>query len=145
MGFDVSGAIVKKNYGFVVCGAVFVLWMAFMFFREDMKSEVYAVYEAQPVVEGVAEFRGRESGLAGMGFDVSYRNLNGELKRIWVSKMHFFDFRTSNSIMILNVRGGRIVGKGIRVLEGNYSLCDAPPDAGEMEATEALADGRLCI
>ena len=116
-----------------------------MFFREDMKSEVYAVYEAQPVVEGVAEFRGRESGLAGMGFGVSYRNLNDELKRIWVSKMHFFDFRTSNPIMILNVQGGRIVGKGIRVLEGNYSLCDAPPDAGEMEATEALIDGRLCI
>lgn len=130
---------------FLVCGAVFVLWMAFMFFREDMKSEVYAVYEAQPVVEGVAEFRGRESGLAGMGFDVNYRNLNGELKRIWVYKMHFLDFRTSNPIMVLNVRGGRIVGKGIRVLEGNYLLCDAPPDAGEMEATEALTDGRLCI
>ena len=53
MGFDVSGTIVKKNYGFVVCGAVFVLWMVFMFFRGDVKSEVYAVYEAQPVVEGV--------------------------------------------------------------------------------------------
>lgn len=145
MGFDVSGTIVKKNYDFVVCGAVFVLWMVFMFSRGDVKSEVYAVYEAQPVVEGVAEFRGRESGLAGMGFGVSYRNLNDELKRIWVSKMHFFDFRTSNPIMILNVQGGRIVGKGIRVLEGNYSLCDAPPDAGEMEATEALIDGRLCI
>ena len=47
--------------------------------------------------------------------------------------------------MVLNVRGGRIVWKGIRVLEGNYLLCDAPPDAGEMEATEALTDGRLCI
>ena len=47
--------------------------------------------------------------------------------------------------MVLWFAGGRIIGKGIRVLEGNYSLCDAPPDAGEMEATEALADGRLCI
>lgn len=112
MGFDVSGTIVKKNYGFVVCGAVFVLWMVFMFFRGDVKSEVYAVYEAQPVVEGVAEFRGRESGLAGMGFDVSYRNLNGELKRIWVYKMHFLDFRTSNPIMVLNVRGGKDYREG---------------------------------
>lgn len=123
----------------------FILSLALLYSCARSNVEIFSVYEVQPLMESVADFKKREVELLNRGFSLKYNELNGEIKQIWVYKNYLFDFRTSNPIIVLSIRTGKIYGKGIRVLEGNYSVCGAPQDAGEIEETVALPDGRACI
>ena len=108
----------------------------------SQKSEVYEIFSNIKINENTLNFNHVATTLEEKNFTINYRP---ELNEIVIYKYSIFDFKTSNPIIILTVKNGLIVGKGIRMFEGNYSICDAPPDVGETEKTIALPDGRPCL
>ena len=105
--------------------------------------ELYAIYDdpALKVAGSVEDVQKREPFFTASGFAVEYRAEN----RIWIYKKARLTLWTSDPILMLNIKNRKIVGKGIRILEGNYPLCGAPADVGEIEPTRPAPDGRACL
>lgn len=131
----------KAEYAVLAAGAACVL-VLFAPIRGKADA-VYAIYDdpALKVAGSVDEVQKREPFFTAGGFAVEYRGENG----IWIYKKARLTLRTSDPILMLNIKNRKIVGKGIRILEGNYPLCGAPADVGEIEPTRPAPDGRACL
>ena len=132
----------KADYALIAAVAA---CMALMFAPIRGKpEEVYGIYDdpALAVGSSVEEVQKKEAFFTAGGFAVDYRGENG----MWIYKkarlMHLW---TSDPILTLIIRDGKIVGKGIRMLEGNHALCSAPADVGEIAPTRPAPDGRACL
>jgi hypothetical protein len=77
----------------------------------------------------------------GIGYKLNQRrDANGYIQLITPPELG-----TLNWILTLDVAGGRIAGKSIRVLEGNYRPCDAPLDEGTPNSPPDTVNGRACL
>lgn len=132
----------KADYALIAAVAA---CMALMFAPIRGKpEEVYGIYDdpALAVGSSVEEVQKKVEFFTAGGFVVDYRGENG----MWIYKkarlMHLW---TSDPILTLIIRDGKIVGKGIRMLEGNYALCGAPADVGEIKPAVPPPSGKSCI
>lgn len=145
MAINFFGVIASRTVKLVNFKVSFIMTLVFLCSCANSNVEIFSLYKAQPLMEDISEFRKKESTLIDMGFGLKYGKPSNETQQIWIYKNYFLNFDTSDPVIILIVRNGKIHGKGIRVLEGNYSICNAPADVGEIEATIALPDGRPCF
>ena len=106
--------------------------------------EVYAIYDdpALQVGSSVAEVQKREAFFTANRFVVEYRL---EVNEVNIYKKASFMPWTSYPFLLLKLKNQRIVGKGFRIMEGWYTLCNAPADVGAIEPTKPPPSGKSCI
>ena len=132
----------KADYAIlaVFAAAALVAWAPI----RGKPEEVYGIYDdpALAVGSSVEDVLKRKEFFTAGGFAVDYRGENG----MWIyKKARLMQLWTSDPILTLIIKDGKIVGKGIRILEGWYALCGAPADVGEIKPTVPLSDGRACL
>lgn len=132
----------KADYAIITAGAACMFALFAPIFGSP--KEVYAIYDdpALQVGGSVAEVQKREAFFTANRFAVEYRL---EVNEINIYKKASFIPWTSYPFLLLKLKNQRIVGKGFRIMEGWYTLCNAPADVGEIEPTRPAPDGRACL